>query len=330
MADPKILFYESLSTLLETGVPILRALPTAARTLHGSWRRMAQSLEQDLRQGRSLADSMAQKKRFFEPLEVELVRTGEQTGQLAEIFAQLAQWRQFLQQLKKTFWSGMILPIFILHAAAIVIPSPLLVRPLLMNEGSISDFFYSAAGILAFFYVPAIVIGTLVHLTPSQGLFRKMLDAFVCSIPLLGKAVINLSLSRYARTFSMLYRAGVPIIQAAEQATRNCGNWVVQQRLKGAYLNAKKGEMMSSGFAPAVDPEFREIWLVGEESGELDQCAYRLGNLYAERAENAMKAFARGFPVAVYLILVGVLAFMVVKGFLSIYGKYGNILKLAD
>ena len=324
MADPKIHFYESLSTLLEAGVPILRALPTAARTLHGPWRRMAQSIEQDLRQGRSLADSMAQQKRFFEPLEVELVRTGEQTGQLAEIFAQLAQWRQFLQQLKKTFWSGMILPIVILHAAAIVIPLPLLMRALLMNEGSISDFFYSAAGILAFFYVPAIVIGTLVHLTPSQGLFKKMLDAFVCSIPLLGKAVINLSLSRYARTFAMLYRAGVPIVQAAEQATRNCGNWVVQQRLKGAYLNVKKGETMSAGFAPAVDPEFREIWLVGEESGELDQCAYRLGNLYAERAENTMKAFARGFPVAAYLILLGVLAFLVIRGFLSIYGKILN------
>ena len=81
---------------------------------------------------------------------------------------------------------------------------------------------------------------------------------------------------------------------------------------------------MSAGFAPAVFPEFREIWLVGEESGELDQCAYQLGNLYAERAENTMKAFAGGFPLAAYLFLLGVLAFLVIRGFLSIYGKVLN------
>jgi len=281
---------------------------------------MAQSLETDLRRGMTLADSMAQKKRYFEPLEVELVRTGEQTGQLAEIFGQLGQWREFLLRMKRIFWSGMALPIFILHAAALVIPLPILGKALLTGEGTITDYFYSVGGILLFFYLPAAIAAALVYLTPLRGFFRKMYDALLCAIPLVGKAVVNLSLSRYARTFSMMYGAGIPIVQAAEQATRNCGNWLVQQRLKGGYLNVKEGRMMSEGFSPTVDAEFREVWMIGEETGELDRCSERLGKMYAERAETWIRAFARGFPVVIYLFISAVLAFMVVRGFLTIYG----------
>lgn len=321
MADPKIQFYHSLSALLEAGVPILRALPTAGRVLRGSWRRTVQSLEADIRQGMTLADSMAPKKRCFEPLEVELVRTGEQTGQLAEILAQLSQWREFLRQIKRMFWSGMALPIFIIHAAALVLPLPILGRAIFSKEGDVSEYFYSVAGILLIFYIPAALTAAVVYLTPSQGIFRKIYDSVLCNIPLMGKAVVSLALSRFAKTFAMLYGAGVPIIQASEQAVRNCGNWLVQQRLKGGYLNIKKGLPMSEGFSPMVDAEFREIWLVGEETGELQESAQRLGNMYAERAETRIRAFARTFPVLIYLLITAVLAFMVVQGFLAIYGR---------
>lgn len=321
MRDPKIQFYQSLSTLLKAGVPIIRAVQTASRALRGSWRRMALSLETDLRRGITLAESMEHKKRFFDSLEVELIRTGEQTGQLAEMVEQLGEWRQFLLHIKRIFFSGMALPVFILHAAAMVIPIPILGKAFLSGEGTVMEYFYSVGRILLSFYLPAAIAAVLVAWTPSQGPLRRMYDAFLCAIPLLGKAVIHLALSRYAKTFAMLYGAGIPIIQAAEQATRNCGNWVVAQRLKGGYLNTKKGLPMSAGFAPTVDPEFREIWLVGEETGELDQCARRLGNMYAEQAELRFKTFARGFPIMVYLILLMVLAFVVIQGFLSIYGS---------
>lgn len=320
MADPKIQFYHSLSALLAAGVPILRALPLSSRVLRGSWRRMAQSLDADIRKGMSLADSLARRKRYFEPLEIELVRTGEQTGQLAEILEQLSQWREFLRQIKRTFWSGIALPIFYIHAAALVMPLPILGRAILLKEGDVSDYFYFVAGILSVFYIPAALTAAAVYLTPSQGLFRKMYDSALCAVPVMGKAVINLSLSRFAKTFAMLYGAGVPIIQASEQAVRTCGNWLVQQRLKGGYLNVRKGLSMSAGFAPTVDAEFREIWMVGEETGELQESAQRLGKMYAERAETRIRVFARTFPMLIYLLIMGVLAFLVVQGFLSIYG----------
>jgi len=320
VADPKIQFYHSLSTLLRAGVPILRALPLSSRVLRGSWRRMAQSLDADVRKRMSLADSLARRKRYFEPLEIELVRTGEQTGQLAEILEQLSQWREFLRQIKRTFWSGMALPIVYIHSAALALPLQILGKAILHKEGEIADYFYSVAGILSIFYVPAALTAAAVYLTPSQGFFRKMYDSALCAVPVMGKAVINLSLSRFAKTFAMLYGAGVPIVQASEQAMRNCGNWLVQQRLKGGCLNVRKGLLMSAGFAPTVDAQFREIWLVGEETGELEESAQRLGNMYAERAETSIRVFARTFPVLIYLLIMGVLAFLVFQGFLSIYG----------
>lgn len=320
MADHKIQLYYNLSMLLNSGVPILRAIPSAGRTVRGRCRRIVRNLEQDVRAGMSFSDSMSQYRRFFDPLEIELVRAGEEAGQLSEMLAELSRWREFLRQLNRTFWGGMILPIFVLHAAAVVLNLPLFLSAVFLGQGELSTFFISVGIFLLYMYIPFFVILGILYLTPRQGFLRKMLDTFVYMIPIFGRAVRDLSLSRYAKTFSLLYGAGVPIIKAAEQATNSCGNWLMVQQLKGAYLNAQRGEEMSLGFSRGLDSEFREVWSVGEESGDLDKCSERLSTLYAERAEFKFKALARALPIALYLLIMCILAYLVIKGFLGIYG----------
>jgi type II secretory pathway component PulF len=320
VADAKIQLYYNLSMLLNSGVPILRAIPTAGRTVGGGWRRIVRKLEEDIRAGRTFSDSMSQYPRFFDPLEVELVRAGEEAGQLSDILGELSRWREFLLRLSRTFWGGMILPLFILHAAAVALNLPLLFSAVFLGKGNISTFFYSVGVFLLFLYIPMLAIVGIIYLSPRRGPLRKMLDTVALIIPIFGRAVRDLSISRYAKTFSILYGAGVPIIKAAEQATNACGNWLMHQQFKGAYLNAQKGEDMSKGFGRGLDAEFREVWMVGEESGDLDKCSERLSTLYAERAEFKFKALARGLPIVIYLIIMGVLAYLVIKGFLGIYG----------
>jgi type IV pilus assembly protein PilC len=327
VADAKIQFYYNLSMLLNSGVPILRAIPTTGRTVRGPLRRIVGKLEQDVRAGLTFSDSMSQHPRFFDPMEIELIRTGEEAGQLSEMMGELSRWREYVLRLKRTFWLGMIYPLLMFHGAALVVPLPLLLGALFLGQGEMINYLRAVLVILSFLYIPGLVILGIIYLTPKRGPLRKMLDTFVYVLPIFGKAVRDLSISRYAKTFSILYGAGVPIIKAAEQATKSCGNWLVYQQLKGGYMKAQQGEDMSKGFGRGLDAEFREVWMVGEESGDLDKSSERLGNLYADRAEFKFKALARGLPIAFYLILLTTLAFLVIKGFMGIYGGMFRMLE---
>ena len=130
----------------------------------------------------------------------------------------------------------------------------------------------------------------------------------------------DLSLSRYAKTFSMLYKAGVPIVKAAQQATASAGNWLMVQKLKGATESAQLGESMSQGFSRTLDAEFRDVWTIGEESGDLDVCSERIGNMYAERAERKFQLLARAVPFGIYLLLIISMGCLVVYLFTMLYG----------
>lgn len=319
MADPKIQFYNNLSNLLNAGVPIQRAIQTAGRTTRGRCRRAAQYIEQGVREGKGIADCMTERKSIFPPLDIELVRVGEETGQLEEMLAELGRWHEFRQKNRNTVKTGLLLPVLILHAASGLVA--IVDHPQFYVGGSeLIGWFISMMRVLAIFYIPAAVICAIVFLTPKRGPLRRILDVFVMGIPLLGSAVRHLSLSRYCRTFSLSYGAGIPILRAAEQATNACGNWVMYNRLKGGVEKAKQGDNMSIGFSRALDAEFREVWIVGEESGDLDISAERLGKLYADRAEFRFKMIAEWLPRIVYFMVSAYIIYKIFSFYTRIYG----------
>lgn len=324
MADPKIQFYYNLSTMLNSGVPIFRAISLAGGSVPGRCRRIARQMEQDVREGMTIAESMDRHPRFFDPMDVEIVRAGEESGELSEIFSELSRWREFTQGLRRTFLMGLILPFFLLHGACIGFPLIFFIRSVFLEQTDIAGFIRNMVLCLLVYYLAIGVITGIFFLTPRRGPLRRMLDVIVYGIPILGKAVRDLSLSRYAKTFAMLYGAGVPVIKASRQATASCGNWCMYNKLKGSAESAQMGESMSLGFSRTLDPEFRDVWAIGEESGDLDKCSERLGNMYAERAERKFKMLARGVPFAIYLLMLLAMGSLVVYLFQMLYG---NILR---
>ena len=277
--------------------------------------------------GMSIAESMSRHPRFFDPMEVEIVRAGEESGQLSEMLEELSRWREFAQGLRRTFWGGMILPFFVLHGAVVGFPLILFIRSVFLEQANIPGFIRNVIFCLSVYYIAVGAVLGIFYLSPRHGTLRRVLDTVVFMIPVLGKAIRDLSLSRYAKTFSMLYGAGIPIVKAARQATASCGNWRMYHKLKGAAQSAQIGENMSLGFSRTLDSEFRDVWAIGEESGDLDKCSARLGNMYAERAERKFKTLAKGIPFALYLIILFSMACLVVYLFLMLYS---GILRSVD
>jgi len=315
VADSRINLYHNLSVMLNAGVSITRALQSVHKG--GRYGRLFSQIEQDVAQGNGLSDAVQNRRAKFQKLDRVLIHVGEETGQLPEMFEELSQWYSFRQRLNQTIRSGMMYPLLMIHALAFIGP----VVPFALNEFNTSIYVRGVLSILAFFYIPAAVILAIKYLTPKQGPFRWMLDSFTIFLPLLGKAVRELELSRYTKIFAITYRAGIPIVRCAEMATEVVSNQVMVRRLKGAQEQAALGQEMSLGFSKALPAEFVSVWQVGEESGELDNSAYRLAKMHAENAEMRFTIVAQWTPWIVYAIVAGVMIYYIFTGYSRVYGN---------
>ena len=300
--------------MLDAGVPITRALQSASKT--GRYGRLFRTIEEQVVAGNSLSDVIRRYPRQFGKLDQALIHVGEETGQLAEMFEELSLWYSFRQRLNRTMSSGMAFSILMIHALAFIAP----VVPFALGGFDGGIYLNGFLRIIAIFYIPALMILAIVFLTPKRGPLRWMLDSFVIRMPLLGKAICELELSRYSKIFAITYKAGVPILQCVEMATDAVGNQVMQQRFSGACETVRQGGAMAPGFSQMLPREFICIWEVGEESGEIDESARRLGNMHADNAERYFSLIAEWVPRIIYAIVSCVMIYYIFKGFGMIYG----------
>ena len=317
MADKRPAFYHNLSAMVGAGIPIMKALRSMASGVNAPDRNVILSASEHMADGHSFAEAMARFPKAFAPLDIMAVEAGEMSGFLAESFQQLSQWYTLRQRLMRTIFSGMVLPIVLIHVIAVIVPLP---GYILGNTSNI-EYLTTMLKILALIYVPVGTVVAVIRLTPPTGPLRRLFDAFTLRIPLLGRAIRHLALSRFCRAFHMLYSAGVPGAQCAQKATEVTGNTVMSDLLIGAAISAQAGNPLADGFSPRLPPEFRDSWRIGEESGKLDDITNRLADLAAENGERMLTLFCQWIPRLVY---VGVCVFMIIMIFRTLGGIMGG------
>jgi len=165
------------------------------------------------------------------------------------------------------------------------------------------------------------VIATIRILAGKHGPLRLLLDTFVIQLPLVGKAVRELELSRYSKVFAVTYRAGIPIVRCAEMAAEAVSNNVMFRRLEPAAQKARAGEEMSHGFSKQLPLEFIDLWAVGEESGQLDDSAWRLSVMHTDNAERRFTILSQWAPRLVYAVVAIVMIYYIFTGFQQVYGN---------
>lgn len=306
--------YHNLSIMLDAGVPLLRSLNTVGSGLDLPLRRDFLKLAEFASKGNPLAETMAQSPKIFDPVDVMLIKAAETSGSLPESFKLLSQWHESSQRIRKKILSGMALPILLIHATAFLAPFP----GFALGGWQIKSYLISVVKILSVFYIPAAIIFVILRMTPKTGPLRRLLDHLTLKIPLLGRAVYKLALSRYCWVFHMLIKAGVPITDCAEKAAAAAGNAVVTDLVKPAAASTKAGRPASDGLSTELPLDFLDIWRVGEETGKLDDVTKRLADNNAEAAEFWLNEFARWLPRLVYCLVCLLMIYYIFKGFAMI------------
>ena len=241
-----LLFTRQLYTLLKAGVPIMRALAGLQESsVNKAMKAMLGQLRESLDSGRELSVSLARHPKVFTPFYLAMVRVGEMTGRLEDIFLRLFEHMEFERFMREQVKSALRYPSFVLLAMGIaiavinvlVIPAfakvfegmhaelPILTRVLIGFSNFMVNWWYvliAAAAGLVFAFRSWVA-------TP---LGRYSWDKWKLRIPIAGKIVRKATLARFARSFALASRSGVPVIQAMTTVAMTVDN---------AYLAEKAG-----------------------------------------------------------------------------------------
>jgi MSHA biogenesis protein MshG len=324
-----LLFTRQIYTLLKAGVPIMRALASLRDSnTNLAMQNMLQSLRESLDQGRELSASLARHPKVFTPFYLSMVRVGEMTGRLEEIFLRLFDHMAFERFMREQVKSALRYPSFVVAAMVIamviinifVIPAfakvfegfgaelPLMTRVLIGT----SNFFVS--------WWPAMLVGLVgiavafrQWLQTRDGRYRW--DRFVLKIPVAGKIVHKATMARFARSFALATRSGVPIIQALSNVAMTVDNAWLADKLERMRDGVERGEsiLRAAIATDAFTPVVLQMIAVGEESGALDDMMEEIADMYQSEVEYELKTLAQQIE-PILIVMLGVMVLVLALG----------------
>lgn len=292
-------FFGSLAAAIDTGMPSDQALELVATDTHSF---SATEKAMDVAAGSSLSDNLA--RRGCKPFEVQAVRAGEQAGRLPDVLHGLSRYSKARGQAADRIASGMIYPLILLHGAVLLPPLFLLFRD------GLAVYLSTVVPLLLLLYVMAAALWWLVR----RGLVGGKLERVILSLPLVGEMIRGQAVADYAALFGMLFSAGIPTIQALDQAAR-ANRWIT---LRGAGHRVARAVRSGATLAESLTAEatwfttpFVAAIHVGETAGKLEEALEQATALAQDEADRARGRLVLVLPSLAFVIGVGIVAWAV-------------------
>jgi len=329
------LFSRQMYTLLKSGVPIMRGLAGLQESaISKSFGRVIKDLRESLDSGRELSAAMRRHPDVFSAFYLSMIRVGEMTGRLEEVFLRLFEHMEFDRDMRERVKTALRYPTFVVIAMVIamvvvnifVIPAfakvfesfnaqlPLMTRILLATSSFMQNYWglLLAAAFAAFF-------GFRSWVKTNKG--RYEWDRIKLRIPIAGKIIHKATMARFARSFSLSARSGVPIVQALTVVSQTVDNAFLTSRIEQMRDGVERGEsiLRTAVTAAVFTPVVLQMIAVGEESGSLDDLMDEIAQMYEREVDYELKTLASQIE-PILITFLGVMVLVLALGiFLPIW-----------
>lgn len=334
-ASDLMTFTRQLATLIDAGLPLLRALTVLTEQSENPTLRDAISdISETVKGGASFSEALAKYPKIFNKLYISMVKAGEIGGVLEIVLDRLAEFAEKDSALKAKVKAAMIYPAIMVVVAvvvvtilmAFVIPQftllfaevgatlPLPTRILV----GISDFFASFWWAV-FGGMFGIYFGGKAWFQTAGG--ERWKDTMVLKVPVFGELQRKMITARFTRTLGTLIQSGVPILQALTIVKDTTGNVVIGDAMDEVSAAVTEGEPLATPlhrmgtFAPMVT----NMIAVGEETGALDQMLIRIANNYDLIVEEAVKGLTSLMEPVLIVFMGTTIGFIVLALFLPLF-----------
>lgn len=319
-----IIFSRQMYSLMKAGIPIIRAIKSLAEST-GSvrLREVMVALASELENGRSLSVAMANHPKVFSRLIVSLVHVGENTGRLDEAFLQLTFYFEQELETRKQIKQATRYPIFVLFALVVaMVVLNIFVIPQFANMFArfnaelpwstqlllASSTFFITFWPLLLVLLIALIIGISFYLQTPAGRLRW--GRWKLKVPIIGSIINRATLGRFARSFSMMLKAGVPITTALSLVAEAVDNDYLGDKIREMRRSIERGESLlrvsqqSEMFTDLV----LQMVSVGEETGQMDEMLTEVAGFYEREVAFDLKSLtAKIEPILIVIVAAMVL-----------------------
>lgn len=319
-----ILFSRQMYSLMKAGIPIVRAIEGLAQSTSSKrLQKVLGELVGQLENGRSLSVALAEHPKVFSRLMVSIVHVGENTGRLDEAFLQLNYYFEQELETRKQIKQATRYPFFVLIA--------LVVAMFILNLAVIPQFAnmfarfnaelpWSTKALLAssaFFvaYWPLIIIAAIgatlgfrSYIKTDKG--RVVWGRWRLVFPIIGNVIYRATLGRFARSFGMMLKAGVPMTSALTLVADAVDNEYMGEKIREMRRNIERGESLlrASQQSGLFTPLVLQMISVGEETGAMDDMLGEVAGFYEREVAFDLKSLtAKIEPILIAIVAVMVL-----------------------
>ena len=336
-----VTFTRQLATLVNAGLPLMRALRVLQRqeanpALKDALVSMADSIES----GSTFAEALAAHPKIFDRLFVNMVRAGEIGGMLDTVLVRLAEFQEKAAKIKAKVKSAMTYPVVVMVVAIVI-----LVCLMTFIVPKFQDIFSEKGGSMPFLTqlvmdasdamihkAPVFIGGIIVLIIVLKLLAKTKKGAYVADMlklkaPAFGPLATKNSISRFTRTLGTLMGAGVPVLQALNIVKETVGNEVVSKAVATIHDAVKEGENMAPPIASSkiFPPMVVSMVEVGEETGALPDMLTKIADSYDEDIDNAVAAMTSVIEPLLIIFLAVVVGTIVIALFMPLISIMGNI-----
>lgn len=331
-----LFFTQELSTLLNAGVPLDRALAIVAELSGGAgFREVVEDVLRALKGGKSLADALATRPEHFPQIYVNMVRAGEASGSLGAIFERLAEYERTRDELRSYIVSSLVYPALLTAVGAgSIFVLMYYVVPRFAAAFAASNVRVPAAtqALLAVSqWVRAYGLWLLAALAAALAAFRVYVgspagrfwwDGFRLKLPLLGEALRKAQTAQFARAMGTLVANGVPLVQSIQIARGILTNRRMAEALELVVQGVKRGEGLSAPLAATgmFPPLLAHLLTIGEETGRLDAMFVRAAEIYEADTRASIKRFTSLFEPLVILVMGVAVGALILSMLMAITG----------
>jgi Type II secretory pathway, component PulF len=330
-----VFFTRQMSTMFSAGLTIEKSLSNLAKEEKSKrFSKVLIKLSNDIKRGFSLSEAMEQHPGVFNPLYISLVKAGEVSGTLHTVLDELSEYLEKIEDTKRKVASALSYPIFILIFLVIVVwglfyfiipmfaavyesfdadlPGPTMAAIAMSNvirEHVFLSFLTLLAAIMAFW---------LFYLSDKG---RFVVDQIILKLPIIGKLIENSIMSKFARTFSILMYAGVPIMDTMELVENVVQNAVVENAIRRARVMVKEGYSVAGAFKKTgvFPPTLLQLMATGEETGDMDALLRKAGDFHQKLVDSVIERLTSLIEPMLIILMAGMVGYIIIIIYLPIF-----------
>lgn len=330
------LLTRQLATMLTTGVPLVQALKLVADNHNkAEMKSILAQIVKSVESGTPLSRAIGAASHHFDSLYIDLVATGEQSGNLAEVFERIAHYREKSEQLKAKVIKALIYPsMVVLTALAVSYLMLTMVIPEFesMFSGFGADLPWFTSQVLhlshwvqaysGFVFLALLAALFSLHIARKRSFRVKLISSRASlNIPVIGTIISKASIAKFSRTLATSFSAGIPILAGLKTSAKTANNIHYQNAIAQVHSDTAAGMPMYIAMRNSdTFPEMvLQMVMIGEESGSLDEMLNRVATIYEFEIDSTVDNLGKILEPMIIIFLGVVVGGLVVAMYLPIF-----------